>query len=80
MEKGLNEMRAVYQRIWELKNKGLTENTKTEIQKLQQTLNSAETLNKNNSANSLTLKAKNSSISKDIEEYLYKREIRNYEG
>ncbi len=73
MEKGLNEMRAVYQRIWELKNKGLTENTKTEIQKLQQTLNSAETLNKNNSA-------KNSSISKDIEEYLYKREIRNYEG
>ncbi len=73
MEKGLNEMRAVYQRIWELKNKGLTENTKTEIQKLQQTLNSAENLNKNNSA-------KNSSISKDIEEYLYKREIRNYEG
>ncbi len=73
MEKGLNEMRAVYQRIWELKNKGLTENTKTEIQKLQQTLNSAENLNKNNSA-------KYSSISKDIEEYLYKREIRNYEG
>ncbi len=73
MEKGLNEMKAVYQRIWELKNKGLTENTKTEIQKLQQTLNSAENLNKNNSA-------KNSSISKDIEEYLYKREIRNYEG
>ncbi len=73
MEKGLNEMKGVYQRIWELKNKGLTENTKTEIQKLQQTLNSAENLNKNNSA-------KNSSISRDIEEYLYKREIRNYEG
>jgi hypothetical protein len=48
----------IYKRISELKSKPMTPQIKLEIQKLQQMLDASENLNKNNSANSLTLKAK----------------------
>lgn len=39
------------QRIWELKNESQIRNVKSEIQRLQQLMDSADTSNKNNSAN-----------------------------
>ena len=57
----MNIKEAIEKRILELKSKPLTVETKLEIQKLQQLLdepNASENLNKNNSANSLKLKAK----------------------
>lgn len=46
----MKHLEKIYKRIWELKNKALTVESKLEIQKLQQSLDSAENLNKKNSA------------------------------
>jgi hypothetical protein len=69
-------MEWIYKKIWELKSKALTLENKARIQQLQQLLdgdenvsnkstsNDSEKVDKNNSANSLKLKA-NSNSSKD---------------
>lgn len=47
----MEKLKEVYKRIWELKNqKVISVQSKMEIQKLQQSLDSAENLNKKNSA------------------------------
>ena len=75
-------MEWIYKKIWELKSKALTVENKARIQKLQQLLDgehsASEKVDKNNSANSLTLKAKNSNKSstikdEDIESFLFNR-------
>lgn len=61
--KGINE---IYKRIWELKTQSRIKDVKAEIQKLQQSVDSADTSNKNNSAKSYS----------ELERYLYKRDER----
>jgi hypothetical protein len=61
--KGLNE---IYKRIWELKTQSRIKDVKEEIQKLQQSVNSADTSNKNNSAK----------YESELETYLYNRDAR----
>ena len=61
--KGINE---IYKRIWELKTQSLIKDVKGEIQKLQQSIDSAEKNDKNNSAKSYS----------ELERYLYKRDER----
>ncbi len=61
----MKSLESIYKRIWELKNKALTVESKLEIQKLQQQLETnSDTPNKNNSA-------KNNSSNSE-EEYLDK--------
>jgi|688.fasta_scaffold1708260_1 hypothetical protein len=64
----MNIKEVIQKRILDLKCKPLTVQTKTEIQKLQQTLDSADTY-KNNSAKNKDTKEEY----KDIEEFLYNR-------
>jgi hypothetical protein len=71
-------MEWIYKKIWELKSKALTVENKVRIQKLQQLLDgehsASEKVDKNNSANSLTLKANSSTIKdEDIESFLFNR-------
>jgi hypothetical protein len=63
----MNIKEAIQKRILDLKCKPLSVETKTEIQKLQQMIDSTDTLNKNNSAKN------NKDEYKDIEEFLYNR-------
>ncbi len=63
----MNIKEAIQKRILDLKRKPLSVETKTEIQKLQQMIDSTDTLNKNNSAKN------NKDEYKDIEEFLYNR-------
>lgn len=62
----MEKVNELYKRIWELKTQSHIKDVKAEIQKLQQTMDSAENLNKTNSAK----------YSTEIEEYLYKRNER----
>lgn len=59
----MEKVNELYKRIWELKTQAHIKDVKGEIQKLQQTMDSAENLNKNNSAK----------YNAEIERYLYKR-------
>ncbi len=65
----MNIKEAIQKRILDLKCKPLSVETKTEIQKLQQMIDSTEILNKNNSAKNKDSKEEY----KDIEEFLYNR-------
>lgn len=64
----MERLKEIYKRIWELKNKALTVESKLEIQKLQQQLETnSDTSNKNNSA-------KNSnSEEENIDRFLFNR-------
>lgn len=59
----MEKVNELYKKIWELKTQAHIKDVKGEIQKLQQTMDSADTSNKNNSAK----------YSAEIEGYLYKR-------
>jgi uncharacterized protein YlxW (UPF0749 family) len=61
--KGINE---IYKRIWELKTQSRIKDVKAEIQKLQQSVDSAEKRDKTNSAK----------FENELERYLYKRDER----
>jgi hypothetical protein len=61
--KGINE---IYKRIWELKTQSRIKDVKAEIQKLQQSIDSAEKLDKINSAK----------FESELENYLYNRDAR----
>jgi hypothetical protein len=75
-------MEWIYKKIWELKSKALTLETKERIQRLQQLLDNPTTSEKvgnNNSANSPKLKVKKDSkeeskeTEKDIDTFLFNR-------
>lgn len=73
----MNIKETICEAIRKLKNDPNAKEKQYRIQKLQQLLDTSEKYDKNNSANSLTLKAKNSTdIEKEIDRYLYNREDR----
>ena len=66
-------MEWIYKKIWDLKSKALTLETKARIQKLQQMLDgetTSEKLDKNNSANSNSSKSKEE---EEIHNFLFNR-------
>lgn len=69
-------MEWIYKKIWELKSKALTLETKERIQRLQQLLDNPTTSEKvgnNNSANSNSSKEESKETEKDIDTFLFNR-------